>query len=785
MPQVPLSQSDGTKLYRQCLTEAFENFNYRSDITIYCQNKRRVKASKISFFFSSKLFSKIIGESETKEFQDYDVLCPDFDPDSMAKVIELINTGSTKLSMTGDTVYKGMIDIIQCLQINIQLKDKTLSESALNNPAPIKVDLNNNSARLHELPKMTQKVDSLLKPEIPNTDDNIDLPGIMENKKSASVYNDSAYFEIEEENKKVEKGSYILPYSCQTCDRKFQLLIACQRHERKHITIAKTKESTSIEKLQLQQNYEEVFNEQDTADTTIQIETEDLEKMDPYYFCPFCNETFSEYESFNMHFQTHSDCKNSSGNQNDVSTRDENELGQKYVILEPKINKAPNQDALIQVQFKGKYKRNAIKEKSFICPVCQSGKTTNAHLLTHMATNHCREEIDLHYDRTQRECRMCGKQSKNYNHLVSHLVTTHQFLAQVLPTSLLKKLHNAKILGLQYNRMKPTLLMEKQSEMAVTDYWEDDDDRQMEEPGLNSERRSNVSGSTLKQQQQPKNGLTSKHEQNTSSLLLKQDQIALNKSQNMSALNNKKNVSHSSLKQGKIMEQRNWSDNEYVPESKLKQRKIKHKRKFSAYNKSLEMSENESQQFVNPSRCSKLKRIYKCPICQIIKTSYSHLKVHIGINHYRKQIQQFYDKNSTHCMICDCTFKNTPHLESHLINRHRILKEILTDELNQKLEEISSKKFPRKERKIQEDSSIVCCHLCEIKYTYEDYILHLGNDHFFEELKHEFENKKCGQCSDSIGNASSLIVHLILDHIKSMAPEIIFELKNKSRNRKK
>ena len=116
-------------------------------------------------------------------------------------------------------------------------------------------------------------------------------------------------------------------------------MIAHQRHERKHVTLAKTKESTSIEKLQLQQNYEEVFNEQDTADTTIQIETEDLEKIDPYYFCPFCNETFSEYESFNMHFQTHSDCKNSSGNQNYVSKRDETELDQKYVILEPKINK--------------------------------------------------------------------------------------------------------------------------------------------------------------------------------------------------------------------------------------------------------------------------------------------------------------------------------------------------------------------------------------------------------------------------------------------------------------
>ena len=773
MPLVPplnqLHSSKGTELYQQCLIEAFKNFNYRSDITIYCQNNRRVQANKISLFFSSKLFSKIIGNNETKEFQDYDVLCPDFDPDSMAKVIELINTGSTQLSMGHETVYKGMIEIIQCLQINIQLNDIKLSKSATNNPAPIKVTLNNNSARLHGLPTMTQNIDNLVKPEITNTKDNTDKLGNIENTNSPSIGNDSAFFEMDEENKIDEKDSYTLPYSCQSCGKKFQLLIACQRHERKHIAIAKTKESTSIG--ELQQNYEEVCNEQDTADTTIPIETEELEKIDPYYFCPFCNETFKEFETFNMHFQTHSDCKNSSENQNDVSIRDETEFDQKYVILEPKINKASDQDAVYKVQLKRKNKGAIIKEKSFICPVCQSGKTTNGHLLTHMATNHCREEIDQHYDRNQRECRICGKRSNNYNHLVSHLVTTHQFLAQVLPESLMKKLHNAKRLGLQNRRMKPTLLMENKSERAVADFLDDVHNGQME--GFALEQRSNVSRSTLKEQQH-KYGFTSKHKQNTSALLLKQDQIDFKKYQNMS---------RSALKQEKKMDEMNWSVNDYMPEFKLKQRKIKHKGKFSAYN--MEMSGNGSQQFVKPSRRSKSKRIYKCPICQMVKTSYSHLKVHIARNHYRQQIQQFYDKNSTHCMICDSTFKNTSHLESHLINRHRILKEILSDELNQKLDEISSRKISRKEGKIQEDSNIVCCHLCGIKYTYEDYILHLGNDHFFEELKYEFEDNKCGQCSDSNGNASSLIVHLILDHIKSMAPEIIFELKNNSRYGKK
>ena len=115
MPRVslmgPLHQLvpyDGKESYKQCLIEAFDSVTYKSDVTFHCQNKAQVKTSKLSLFFSSKLFSKIIGNSEINQFQDLDILCPDFDPCSMAKVIELVNSGATKLSMGDETVYKGV-----------------------------------------------------------------------------------------------------------------------------------------------------------------------------------------------------------------------------------------------------------------------------------------------------------------------------------------------------------------------------------------------------------------------------------------------------------------------------------------------------------------------------------------------------------------------------------------------------------------------------------------------------------------------------------------------------
>ena len=126
-------------MYSHRLIEAFENVKYQSDVTIYCQNKTQVKTNKLSLFFSSKLFAKLIGNSENYQFLEYDVICPDFDPSSMSKVIELINTGSTKVSMASEAVYKGMIDIMQCLQIKIQLNKKTFSNCPTKKPPPFEV----------------------------------------------------------------------------------------------------------------------------------------------------------------------------------------------------------------------------------------------------------------------------------------------------------------------------------------------------------------------------------------------------------------------------------------------------------------------------------------------------------------------------------------------------------------------------------------------------------------------------------------------------------------------
>ena len=84
--------------------------------------------------FNSKLFVKLLTETcpcPSALNQEYDVICPDFDPHSMAGVLELITTGAKIIDNADQHIYDGMLFIIDTLQINIKL-DETWSNAPTN-----------------------------------------------------------------------------------------------------------------------------------------------------------------------------------------------------------------------------------------------------------------------------------------------------------------------------------------------------------------------------------------------------------------------------------------------------------------------------------------------------------------------------------------------------------------------------------------------------------------------------------------------------------------------------
>ena len=47
----------------------------------------------------------------------------DFDPDSLARVLELVTTGATNLNSVDQYVYKEILNIIDSLKINVKLNE--------------------------------------------------------------------------------------------------------------------------------------------------------------------------------------------------------------------------------------------------------------------------------------------------------------------------------------------------------------------------------------------------------------------------------------------------------------------------------------------------------------------------------------------------------------------------------------------------------------------------------------------------------------------------------------
>ena len=80
--------------------------------------------NKIVLSNSSKLLAPIF--ASTFEFSNftslnYDILCPDFDPDAMSMVLELVFTGKTSIDTAYKETYEELKIILKALQINIVL----------------------------------------------------------------------------------------------------------------------------------------------------------------------------------------------------------------------------------------------------------------------------------------------------------------------------------------------------------------------------------------------------------------------------------------------------------------------------------------------------------------------------------------------------------------------------------------------------------------------------------------------------------------------------------------
>ena len=92
---------------------------------------------------------------------------------------------------------------------------------------------------------------------------------------------------------------------------------------------------------------------------------------------------------------------------------------------------------------------------------------------------------------------------------------------------------------------------------------------------------------------------------------------------------------------------------------------------------------------ITSTRGNRLNTRFICPICKCKKTKLCHLKTHIGSCHYKEKVRKLVNKETLGCNLCPKTFKLMTHVESHLLNKHQILNQILPSEILKKLEDMS------------------------------------------------------------------------------------------------
>jgi hypothetical protein len=125
-----LIRPDGDpKLHSASLAKVLGELNYSStfaDVTFHCNNKVTFKANKLVLAFSSKLLGPIFQTScDLTSFLPvtYDILCPEFKPQALKKILEILYTGETFINTKDVRLYRNMRSILDELQISMALPD--------------------------------------------------------------------------------------------------------------------------------------------------------------------------------------------------------------------------------------------------------------------------------------------------------------------------------------------------------------------------------------------------------------------------------------------------------------------------------------------------------------------------------------------------------------------------------------------------------------------------------------------------------------------------------------
>ena len=430
-----LQASGGKGEHITGLKKALISISTTEDIIFHCKNKSTVRTNKMPLFFSSTLFTKLLSDTcpcSRSQYQEYDVICPDFDPDSMAKVLELITTGATNLDAVDQYVYNGILSIIDSLKINVKLEE--------------------------------------IWSNAPNT------------KKAWRDEHVSFSFDSYSQDQRKES------FSCKICFKEFYLLFGLQRHMKQHPSM-NISEDSGLDLTESDQE-EEILSEDLTIDTP-NMEDVDLSTLaDPsqtheinksnIFFCHECSIDVTGVEAFENHMDNHImeieneiNAPTSSNKKCSADFKSEEEdSAEDYHLNDAKtvVKKQEVKDSWEKIQ--GSRPSNAAAKHS--CPICPVTIPGLNNFFYHIATCHFKQELTKSYTADNpTTCKFCVKSFTTQNHLLKHVVVKHHALKNILPIDIYEKFVDTRLLS--YTDFKVEDTNDKNNEdqfQEVKEKWE-------------------------------------------------------------------------------------------------------------------------------------------------------------------------------------------------------------------------------------------------------------------------------------------------------------------------
>ena len=214
---------------------------------------------------------------------------------------------------------------------------------------------------------------------------------------------------------------------------------------------------------------------------------------------------------------------------------------------------------------------------------------------------------------------------------------------------------------------------------------------------------------------------------------------------------------------------------------------------INAFSLSGNLKSTDNEICVKPTR--KMKKTTKsgsckCQICNLVMTSSHNLMMHNATKHFSDQLRKFYGKTNLECGICSRNFLIPQLTKRHLVFNHKVLKDICPIQISPKGKSLKknsneTKIKPEKKNPIEKVSSNVekknikshyQCHECPNKYQiYSQLKKHFSLSHFRKELQLKYSSfgNQCPVCQKKLKTKDGLLVHMACTHdaLKSFIPE--------------